>query len=642
LELGCNVSLNWSPNPDGDILKYMIYHATASPDSGFYLLDSVFVPETTYVHVGISDTLSHGYAVTAIDSLGLEGPLQNKRPWVHAGTPPTPWGIEVRESNENSIVLDCQAHPTDLKNLLGCNFYRSPVSGEYEGLEPINDTLVPYDARGWATYTDYDVVEAVRSYYTPTNVSACNAESELSPMSPWLQDSGVPGVPESPMLKARSGRENIRLYISTSSTDIKAYKLFRREDQGTFKLVDPLYPDTIYTDIDVLPGVDYYYRVAAIDTFDLESEASSEVEGCLMLFDQGMLLVDMTRGVDMMDGVKGDSVDAFYQRALGGYDYSFARYDDWSSPLKLLELSSHPIAIVHCLDEPLAYRPLSGVAYDVLEQYLGAGGALLIDGRRNLPKEGWDHQNPEFLHFVPGDVGLDYFGVDSAHIPLDWLSTGETQEFIGAERTPHMDRYPQAVELDTFRVNHAYDPYGYAPEGKIPGVGHFWPSDTSEIIYTFVSAYDSSNSSGQAVALKHLSQGFALICFDFPLYFVKEEIATQILHQAISDLEEFAERPKGPAVATWDLSEASVFPNPFKSYQGHTHLTFDGLTAHAKIEIFTIAGERVCTLDETDGDGMTSWDVTNSRGRKLASGVYIYRVTDNQGHEKISRFAVIR
>ena len=102
--------------------------------------------------------------------------------------------------------------------------------------------------------------------------------------------------------------------------------------------MDPLYPDTIYTDIDVFPGVDYYYRVAAIDTFDLESEASSEVEGCLILFDQGMVLVDMTRGVDMMDGVDGDSVDAFYQRALEGLDYSFVRYEDWSSPLRLLEL----------------------------------------------------------------------------------------------------------------------------------------------------------------------------------------------------------------------------------------------------------------------------------------------------------------
>jgi hypothetical protein len=198
------------------------------------------------------------------------------------------------------------------------------------------------------------------------------------------------------------------------------------------------------------------------------------------------------------------------------------------------------------------------------------------------------------------------------------------------------------VELDTFRVNHAYQPYSYALDGKLPGVGHFWPSDTADIIYRFMSADHGSESNGKAVALKHVTEGFAFIYFDFPLYFVKEEIATRILHRAIEDLEEFAKRPKGPASTTPDLTGASVFPNPFKPYQGHTHLTFDGLTAYARIEIFTIAGERVCTLDETDGDGMVSWDVTNSQGRRLASGIYIYRITDNQGHEKISKFAVIR
>jgi hypothetical protein len=75
---------------------------------------------------------------------------------------------------------------------------------------------------------------------------------------------------------------------------------------------------------------------------------------------------------------------------------------------------------------------------------------------------------------------------------------------------------------------------------------------------------------------------------------------------------------------------------------GHTHVTFDGLTAQAQIEVFTLVGEKVCTIRETDGDGQVSWDVTNAQGRKLASGVYIYRVSNDQGQEKISKLAVIR
>ncbi len=95
----------------------------------------------------------------------------------------------------------------------------------------------------------------------------------------------------------------------------------------------------------------------------------------------------------------------------------------------------------------------------------------------------------------------------------------------------------------------------------------------------------------------------------------------------------------GPAL---DLSGASVFPNPYKPYKGHTFVTFDGLTAQAKIEIFTITGERAATLEETDGDGKTLWDVVNDSGRKVASGVYICRVTNDKGEEKFFKLAVIR
>lgn len=647
LEHDCDVLVSWRTNPEGDIVKYMIYHAIASPDSDFHLLDLVFAPETTYVDASISDTLFHGYAVTAVDSLGLEGSMPLNAAWVNAGVPASPDGIMALGSTDSSVNLICATHRRNLNGVIGCNFYRTLTSGDYGNLKPRNDSPIPYDSNGTsifrqASYTDFDLAEGVRYYYTVTNVSTCGLESDPVYNGQRVEERVLVGRPDSPRVKVRSGRENIRLHIWSSDTDIKGYNILRREDDGASELMDALYPDTVYTDSNVMAGVGYYYSVAAIDTFSLKGDTSSEVEGCLMLFDQGMILVDRTRGAEMMDGVKGDSVDAFYHRALEGYDYTCVRYDDWFSPLRLLELSSHPIAIVHCLDEPLSYRALSGTHYGVLEQYLSAGGALLIEGRKNLPKEGWDWLNQKLFHFTSGDLGHDYFGIDSAYMPLDWQPGGKAQEFIGAEGTSHVDGYPQMVELDTFRVNHAYDPYGYTPNGKLPGVGYFWPSDTAEVMYTFVSAYDSSASNGRTVALKHFTDDFAVIYFDFPLYFVEEEIATQILHQAISDLEEFAKRPRGPVATTWDLAEASVFPNPFKPYEGHTHMTFDGLTAYVRIEIFTIAGEKVCTLEETNGDGVTSWDVTNSDGRKLASGVYIYRVTDDQGHEKISKFAVIR
>jgi len=95
----------------------------------------------------------------------------------------------------------------------------------------------------------------------------------------------------------------------------------------------------------------------------------------------------------------------------------------------------------------------------------------------------------------------------------------------------------------------------------------------------------------------------------------------------------------GPAV---NLANASVFPNPYKPYQGHAFVTFDGLTAQAKIEVFTIMGEKVYSADETDGDGKSVWNVVNDSGKKLASGIYICRATNNKGEEKFFKLAVIR
>ena len=95
----------------------------------------------------------------------------------------------------------------------------------------------------------------------------------------------------------------------------------------------------------------------------------------------------------------------------------------------------------------------------------------------------------------------------------------------------------------------------------------------------------------------------------------------------------------GPAP---NLADASVFPNPYKPYKGHTFVTFDGLTVQAKLEVFTIMGERVCTIEETDGDGKVIWNVVNDRGRKLASGIYICRASNDKGEEKFFKLAIIR
>jgi fibronectin type 3 domain-containing protein len=634
LDTNCHAVITWNPNPEGDIVKYRIYYRIVGYDT-LQVLDSVFVPQTLYIDTTISDTLVHRYAVTAVDSLGLESPLSQTGS-VSPSTPSPPWMVWLVDWTDTSATL--QFFLPDDPDIIGYNVYRSLKSFDYAHLEPINHNFLAVDSTRVSYYTDSGVEEGTTYFYTGTTVNKCGLESPIRVYNN-REASVLVGQPHEPQVEVQSGKKRITVHIASEEIDIKGYMISRSEDQGTFWLMDPLFPDTVFYDTSVVSGVQYHYKVMVIDTLGLEGEPSDIVEGCIMTFDKGIMVVDMTRGREVFEGVKADSVDAFYKRVLDGYDYTYIHSDEGTSNLTLFQLSPHPIVIVHSVEEPVGYG-IQFADYMVLESYLRGGGALLIEGRRNLCQNWRFPEMSGFFKFLPGEFQHDYLRIDSAYIP-DNLQSGANPEFIGANRIPHMQDYPEQVEVDTFRVNHAYDPYWFDLRGKLPGVGYFIPLDETEVIYTFVSAYDTSVSNGKPVALKHFADDFAVIYFDFPLYFISEDIAAQILHQALSDLEEFANRPE-PLPYAGDLAGASVFPNPFKSYAGHTRMIFDGLTDQAKIEVFTLIGERVCTLEEKDGDGELAWDVTNSKGRRLASGIYIYRITNDQGHEKISRLAVIR
>lgn len=90
-----------------------------------------------------------------------------------------------------------------------------------------------------------------------------------------------------------------------------------------------------------------------------------------------------------------------------------------------------------------------------------------------------------------------------------------------------------------------------------------------------------------------------------------------------------------------------VYPNPYKPYDGDSTtgyagsgIIFDGLTKDVKIRIFTISGRLVREIDITT-DGSFQYDVRNDEGEELASGVYIYIITNGREISK-GKFAIIR
>ncbi|NLI15896.1 MAG: T9SS type A sorting domain-containing protein, partial [candidate division Zixibacteria bacterium] len=75
---------------------------------------------------------------------------------------------------------------------------------------------------------------------------------------------------------------------------------------------------------------------------------------------------------------------------------------------------------------------------------------------------------------------------------------------------------------------------------------------------------------------------------------------------------------------------ADAYPNPFNS---STRIKFGCKNSgQIKLEIFDIAGRKVTTLADGNfeaGDHVLSWDGHDDYGRTVASGIYLYRLTDN-------------
>ncbi|PIU19122.1 MAG: hypothetical protein COT18_09085 [Elusimicrobia bacterium CG08_land_8_20_14_0_20_59_10] len=83
-----------------------------------------------------------------------------------------------------------------------------------------------------------------------------------------------------------------------------------------------------------------------------------------------------------------------------------------------------------------------------------------------------------------------------------------------------------------------------------------------------------------------------------------------------------------------NLVSAHCYPVPFKPSAGHTSIIFTALTRLASVRIYTISGELVRSLEKNDLGETLEWDVKNSQGRNVASGVYIFTV--KSGSQKAS------
>jgi len=89
-----------------------------------------------------------------------------------------------------------------------------------------------------------------------------------------------------------------------------------------------------------------------------------------------------------------------------------------------------------------------------------------------------------------------------------------------------------------------------------------------------------------------------------------------------------------------DLSTIYAYPNPVNLQKAEL-IKFQNVPPEADLYIFNTLGERVAVVEGAGGSTIRSWSMSNTMGKKVVSGVYMYLV-QGEGTTKTGKFSVIR
>ena len=262
--------------------------------------------------------------------------------------------------------------------------------------------------------------------------------------------------------------------------------------------------------------------------------------------------------------------------------------------------------------------------FDGLASYLSQGGNLFLGG--------WDlarqlsESNGGPVDFAEGSFPHDYLKLSSAETLM-----GNVQDFGGADGS--VAGYPDLAVDSTkawlfggnlFNMDLIYEPLVDEP--------------LTEPIYTYHSSRgDTATYQGEIVGLRYLGDDYHLVLCDFPIFYMERDAAREALAQVMADLGERV------GIATDGGGESSIprafalhqnYPNPFNPA---TSIVVDipsgrggaGEAVKARLAVYDMRGRCVRILMDSKkkpGRYVIHWDGRDSRGGRMGSGLYFYRM----------------
>ncbi|HQK92536.1 MAG TPA: FlgD immunoglobulin-like domain containing protein, partial [Armatimonadota bacterium] len=263
---GTQIRLEWGRSPDdgggtNDVRQYDIFRARSATDFGS-VLASAPAGTTTYVDEDALPNIAYYYIVKAADArnrslpTAVAGPIQA----TDITPPATPTGLASAAEN-GRVTLSWTASKSP--DVTGYFIYRSAAAGtSYRRLNgaPQRETR----------YVDESVTNGVTYTYRVSAVDSSvpfNESALTDAVSAVPRDRTPPDTPTG--LAAQGANRQVTLkWAANTDQDLAGYNVYRSStpDGSYARMNSEVVTGTAYTDVQVVNGTVYYYRITAVDT----------------------------------------------------------------------------------------------------------------------------------------------------------------------------------------------------------------------------------------------------------------------------------------------------------------------------------------------------------------------------------------
>ncbi|MFN0149451.1 MAG: M28 family peptidase [bacterium] len=410
-------------------------------------------------------------------------------------------------------------------------------------------------------------------------------------------------------------------WYDSPAQDLDGYHIYRATTEaGPFTRLNatPL-SNSVYIDATAMEEQFYYYQVTVVDLAANESPFSDTARGRLVSLSRPLLLVDETASIGGAPHQPTEAqADSFYATALQDFPHDVIEYDSAAAAtgITLSDIGAYSTVIWVSDDRNAVFLGITvihkhlGEFASVLQEYLDLGGRVLVMGWQ----ETGDLNSTYPITLGPGDFLYDYFRVGAVGLP------GGGQHFWGAAGALGNP----SVIVDTTKTRPMWI-------GKLPDVEYITAIAPGGVAsYTYRAASADSAFNNAAVGVRYDAGTFRTQFLDFPLWHLRADDARALVQSVMQFFPDLTgvpdDGPAGGSSAARFVLRSSPNPAP-----GGAALSFS-LARDTEIElaIYSTSGERVRVVEKglrRAGRHRIVWDGRDQSGSRVASGVYVSRLT---------------